>query len=626
MPDCPHNSRDVRYKNKFGAVPAGESVRYRLMLPRGIHCVAAWFVVHRDDRAEWEYHPMEWDGMQGAYSEWWRVEYAAPGAGLYWYHFEYDTDWGRARVTHAGNGLGHVAFDGDDWQLTVTDPSFSTPDWLKGGIIYQIFPDRFAKSGRETSSVPDGRILREDWGGEPEWRPTCDGKVLNNDFFGGDLKGIAEKLPYLASLGVTCLYLNPIFEAQSNHRYDTADYHAIDPLLGTQQDFSTLCEAASGFGIRILIDGVFSHTGSDSVYFNQKGRYPNIGAYQSQQSPYYSWYQFKSWPDDYESWWGVKILPEVREEDPSFLEFITGENGVVRKWLRAGASGWRLDVADELPDVFLDALRKAAKAEKKDALVLGEVWEDASNKYSYGTRRRYLLGDQLDSVMNYPFANAVLSFLRSGSSDGFFEAIISIIEHYPPQVLHLLMNHIGTHDTPRAMTALAGEDANGRGRDWQSGRRLSPAQRERGSRLMRLATVIQYTLPGVPSIYYGDEAGMEGYGDPFNRGCYPWGQEDKELLAWYRRLGAVRKSCPALLDGDFEPIWSEGGMIAFARNQGYERILTVVNRGDNDYTYALPHDWRAAKGLLGVMPWDGCLTLPPLSCALLGLGGWTEQI
>ena len=313
MPDCPHNSRDVRYKSKFGAVPAGESVRYRLMLPRGIHCVAAWFVIHRDDRGDWEYHPMEWDGMQGSYSEWWRAEYAAPEKGLYWYHFEYDTDWGRARVTHAGNGLGQVAFEGEDWQLTVTDPAFTTPEWLKGGVIYQIFPDRFCKSGSCRATVPKGRILREDWGGEPEWRPTSDGKVLNNDFFGGDLNGILEKLPALAALGVTCLYLNPVFEAQSNHRYDTADYCRIDPLLGSEEDFSALCEAAAKCKIRVVLDGVFSHTGSDSVYFNQNGRYPGLGAYQSQQSPYYSWYQFRTWPDDYASWWGVKILPEVRE-------------------------------------------------------------------------------------------------------------------------------------------------------------------------------------------------------------------------------------------------------------------------------------------------------------------------
>ena len=285
MPDCPHNSRDVRYKSKFGAVPAGESVRYRLMLPRGIHCVAAWFVVHRDDRVEWEYHPMEWDGMQGSYSEWWRTEYAAPEKGLYWYHFEYDTDWGRARVTHAGNGLGQVAFEGEDWQLTVTDPAFTTPEWLKGGIIYQIFPDRFCKGGSRRSTVPEGRVLRDDWGGEPEWRPTSDGKVLNNDFFGGNLNGIIEKLPMLAALGVTCLYLNPVFEAQSNHRYDTADYCQIDPLLGSEADFSSLCKEAAKRKIRVMLDGVFSHTGSDSVYFNQNGRYPGLGAYQSQQSP-----------------------------------------------------------------------------------------------------------------------------------------------------------------------------------------------------------------------------------------------------------------------------------------------------------------------------------------------------
>lgn len=260
--------------------------------------------------------------------------------------FEYDTDWGRARVTHAGNGLGQVAFEGEDWQLTVTDPAFTTPEWLKGGIIYQIFPDRFCKGGSRRSTVPEGRVLRDDWGGEPEWRPTSDGKVLNNDFFGGNLNGIIEKLPMLAALGVTCLYLNPVFEAQSNHRYDTADYCQIDPLLGSEADFSSLCKEAAKRKIRVMLDGVFSHTGSDSVYFNQNGRYPGLGAYQSQQSPYYSWYQFRTWPDDYASWWGVKILPEVHEEDPGFLKFITGETALCASGygpaLPAGGWMWRM--------------------------------------------------------------------------------------------------------------------------------------------------------------------------------------------------------------------------------------------------------------------------------------------
>ncbi len=255
-------------------------------------------------------------------------------------------------------------------------------------MIYQIFPDRFAGSGKAKTDVPDDRVLRTDWGGEPNWRPTKDGKVLNNDFFGGDLAGITEKLPYLASLGVTCLYLNPIFEASSNHRYDTGNYERIDPLLGTDDDLRALCEKANEHGISVILDGVFSHTGDDSKYFNKYGRYDSLGAYQSKESSYYSWYKFDKWPNKYDSWWGIDILPEVQEDEPSYIEYITGENGIARRWLRCGIRGWRLDVADELPDAFLDAFRAAVKSETPDALILGEVWEDASNKTSYGERRR----------------------------------------------------------------------------------------------------------------------------------------------------------------------------------------------------------------------------------------------
>lgn len=612
-------------KEPFGAVPCGTAVTFhcRPLATEGFsHCALVLSCEFSGTQREQEL-PLE--GFAGERLCFSGTLTAPELPDLLWYHFRF---W---REDGTGCLLDKTGYRSDgqavSWQLTVYQES-RTPGWFGAGVTYQIFPDRFCRLVPvDPAGLVGRRWVHEDWDDTPEWRPDPDGEIRNRDFFGGTLAGITSKLDDLKALGVTTLYLCPIFESASNHRYNTADYTRIDPMLGTEADFRALCAQARQRGMRVILDGVFNHTGSQSMYFNADGYYPTLGAAQSQDSPWYSWYRFHHWPDSYDSWWGIRTLPAVEESSPSYVDFIIdGKDSIIRRWLRAGASGWRLDVADELPDVFLDALRRAAKAEKADALVLGEVWEDASNKYSYGLRRRYLLGDQLDSVMNYPFANAVLSFLRSGSSDGFFDTILSIVEHYPPQVLHLLMNHIGTHDTPRALTALAGEEANGRGREWQSGRMLSPEQRARGLKLMRLATAIQYTLPGVPSIYYGDEAGMEGYGDPFNRGCYPWGQEDRELLAWYHRLGMVRRACPALADGEFEPVWSEGGMIAFARNKGSDRILTVINRGDHDYTYALPYDWRAAKGLMGVMPWEGCLTMPPLSCAVLGLGGWMEQV
>lgn len=595
----PYNSRYDYHKSIFGAVKTEQDVTFRIILPRNFRCCAARLVIKKAENDCYDFLNMQWDCMQGTDEEWWKINFTSYDAALFKYHFEYDTPWGTSRIFHKANGAAVIAAEGDDWQLTVYDKDFHTPEKFKGGIIYQIFPDRFAFSGKEKQNVPTDRILRNDRENDPYWVPTADGKVLNNDYFGGDLKGIEQKLDYLKSLGVSCIYLNPIFEAQSNHRYDTADYEKIDSLLGTEEDFKSLCKSAEKFGISIILDGVFSHTGDDSIYFNKYGRYSSLGAYRSKESPYYSWYKFNNWPDDYESWWGIKILPEVIEETPEFIEYIAGENGIARKWLRLGASGWRLDVADELPDEFLDSFRKAVKAEKSDALVLGEVWEDASNKSSYGKLRRYLLGEQLDSVMNYPFANAVTDFVREANAELFAQRIMSIVENYPKEVLDVLMNHISTHDTMRAITALAGESCAYRDRKWQSAHSLDEKSYAYGVRLLKAASAIQFTLPGVPTIYYGDEAGMQGYKDPFNRRCYPWGNENNELIEWYRLLGKIRNESMVFLDGTFEFLSSVAGCIAFARRKNNEAILVISNSNPHPITYYVKSEWCDAIDLLG---------------------------
>lgn len=595
----PYNSRYEYHKSKYGAVKTETEVTFRIILPRDFCCTAARLVIKDDADNEAQFVNMQWDCMQGDGEEWWKAEFSSDYAALFEYYFEYDTPWGTSRIYNIGDGVGTVADSGDCWQLTVYDKDFTTPDWLKGGIIYQIFPDRFNSSGEEKKNVPADRIMRSDLDGEPYWRPDENGRVLNNDYFGGDLKGIEQKLGYLESLGVTCIYLNPIFEAQSNHRYDTSDYTKIDSVLGTREDFVDLCTEAEKHGIKIILDGVFSHTGNDSRYFNQYGRYDTLGAYQSQKSEYYSWYKFNNWPDDYSSWWGIKILPEVNEENPDFIEYITGKNGIARRWLRAGASGWRLDVADELPDEFLDAFRKAVKDENKDALILGEVWENASNKSSYGKRRRYLQGEQLDSVMNYPFADAVIDFVRSGSAELFRSRITDITESYPKEVLDVLMNHISTHDTMRAVTALAGESCNYRDRSWQCSRKMNGVQYSVGVCLLKMASVIQFTLPGVPSIYYGDEAGMQGYKDPFNRCFYPWGKENTELVEWYRKLGGIRREHGAFACGDFEIISAAMGCVAYSRRNDGEALLIIANSNAHPITYYVNDEWNNAADLIG---------------------------
>lgn len=616
MEYIPFNSRSPLHKTPFGAVKQGEKITFKVVLPRSLSCSGVELVIKKDGAGEMRF-PFFWLSMQGKSEEWWCLDYVQNETGLYFYHFEYTTPWGKTAIRKNSGSCGLLSGGKNDFQLTVFEKDFQTPKWLKGNIIYQIFPDRFYCSGAEKENVPSDRVLRSDWGGEPCWRPNECGKVLNNDYFSGDLEGIKEKLPYLKSLGVGCIYLNPIFEAQSNHRYDTSDYEKVDSVLGTEDSLKELCAEAEKLGISIILDGVFSHTGDDSRYFNRRGRYDTVGAYQSEKSPFFSWYTFRSWPYDYKCWWNFETLPEVNEENESFINFITGENGVARRWLKAGVRGWRLDVADELPDKFLDEFRKAVKSEKSDALILGEVWEDASNKCSYSQRRRYLQGAQLDSVMNYPFSEAILSFIRSGIVEGFSEKILTVLENYPKCVVDVLMNHIGTHDTMRAITALAGESCEGRDRLWQSERALSFEQYERGVRLLKIAAAIQYTLPGVPSLYYGDEAGMQGYKDPFNRVCYPWGSENQDLLSYYKKLGEIRKECHCLKEGTFFTVSEMLSCLAFTRQDKTDRIFVVVNRNEQEIDYYLPEEWKNAQSLLGEKVRNGSVHLPALSAAIL---------
>ncbi len=620
------HSRNPKYRAPTGAVEAGSPVHFRITLPRELSCSAARLIMEREgDPAIIQ--DMFWCGMNGENREWWECDFTPEDTGLYFYQFEASTCRGVQRLSRGERGW--AVFGGTwRWQLTVYQAGFETPSWLEGGVMYQIFPDRFFKSDQEKAGLPAGRTYHQDWYEQPDWRPNQQGRVTNSDFFGGDLRGIAEKLPYLKSLGVTCIYLNPVFESHSNHRYDTADYSKIDPLLGTEEDFTALCQAAADLDIQVLIDGVFSHTGSDSVYFNREGRYAAAGAYNSQESPYSSWYCFHNWPDQYESWWGFDTLPNVNETNESYNEFINGEDGIVRRWLRAGASGWRLDVADELPDPFIDKLSAAAKAEDPEALVLGEVWEDASNKAAYGVRRRYLLGGQLDSVMNYPFRDAVFAFLLGGDPKAFAEAVENIVENYPPQCLRLLMNHIGTHDTERALTVLGGEPAGSRGREWQSGQKLSQRQREVGVARLKLASMLQYLLPGVPCLYYGDEAGLEGYRDPFNRACYPWGREDAELLDWYRALGKMRAEQKSILArGGYRTLRAEGNLLVMERYRLSVRedldqvfrdsLLLVVNRSERPQSImGLKLNLAGGQLVMGD-PLGAVSVLRPYGCTLL---------
>lgn len=603
----PYDSRNSLYRSKLGALTEGETLRLKLLLHKDA-CVHEAYLIIRNDNCE---KPQELRMQPSDVLEDYRFYYCdiTPSEGLYWYSFRYTSDYGEMFITKSEHSLGTVSPDGTSWQLTVFDRNYKTPDWLDGGIIYQIFPDRFNKSGEIHKNVPNDRYICDDWYSVPEHRQTEKPKFLGNDYYGGDLKGIEQKLPYLKSLGVSCIYLNPIFEAHSNHRYNTADYLKIDPLLGDEKDLESLVKAAEKQGIYIILDGVFSHTGDDSVYFDKYNRYNTVGAYNSPDSPYYSWYNFQNYPDKYSSWWGISTLPETDENDPSFSRFITGEEGVIRYWLKKGVKGFRLDVADELPDSILDKIRLAVKAEGEENFLLGEVWEDATNKISYGVRRSFLRGKQLDSVMNYPFAGAIVEYLKGGNSRDLLDTVLEILENYPPQAVKLLMNHIGTHDTARILTVLGRDSEYVGDREWQSKQKLSESEYQKGVRLLKLAAVLQYTLPGVPSLYYGDEAGMEGFGDPFCRAAYPWGRENTELLEFYKRLGKFRRSNTAFASGEFVPVYANFGEIVYIRKNEKESVLVAINRWHEPSTVEVPPEFCDATPVFGGEIKGGKLTL-----------------
>lgn len=565
---------DSSYKHPFGALRRGQPSIFNVRIPKSSQVQDLTLVMFRPGYKE-RYIALELQDESGEDNTYTCV-FTPNNPGMHQYYFTCVLDGRRRYIKRSGASVG--VFEGEElFQLTVFDPDFYTPSFIRGGIMYQIFPDRFAKSGVVHENVPEDRIIREDWWGTPYYKPDNKGVVRNNDYFGGDLRGIIEKLPYIQSLGVTVIYLNPIFEAHENHRYNTANYEKIDPLLGTEEDFRELCKKAGEMGIDIILDGVFSHTGADSIYFNKFGRYgDNTGAYRDKNSQYYPWYSFTAYPDRYESWWGITTLPNVNENNEQYTKYICGDGGILQKWIEAGARGWRLDVADELPDEFLDNLNKAVKKMGDDKIIYGEVWEDATNKESYGVRRRYLIGGQLDSVMNYPFKEAILRYVKYADGRAFRESIMTILDHYPKPAIDMLMNFLSTHDTERALTYFGGEEVGWHDKDWQSERYLDGAQYMYGVSLMKCAMVLQFFLPGVPSIYYGDEAGMEGYRDPFNRRCYPWGNENLDLIEFTKQLARIRKGTRAFEQGEMEFIEIDDKVCVFARYDKITREAAII--------------------------------------------------
>ncbi len=522
--------------------------------------------------------------------------------GLWFYWFEVlDGD----RVRYFGNSqdsLGGLAIEyGNVYEIRhfqITCHSFikKSPAWYKNAIFYQIFPDRFY-NGNEDGCVDNpkpGSFLYGSWYDEPYYIRNSAGGIDHWDFMGGNFKGIRKKIPYLKDLGITGIYLNPIFEARSCHRYDTGDYMKTDPMLGTEEEFRELCEELKENGIRIMLDGVFNHTGADSIYFNALSNYDSIGAANSKDSPYYSWYRFKNYPFIYDCWWGVTDLPNVNEEDPSYRNFITGKDGVIKKWIEAGASGWRLDVADELPDDFIRDIRKSMEEmtpssgstqneDESEYVLIGEVWEDASNKIAYSKRREYLYGNELHGVMNYPFKDTLIRYLRGEiSAEYIYRVYMSLYENYPPEAFYSSLNSLSTHDTRRIATELGGPEK------------------------VRMACAALFFSPGVPCIYYGDEAGLKGQRDPYNRAGFPWGREDIEYMQMYREMTRLRKENEVLTGGSYRPFFMDGlfGILRYGEEKG--AMALVLNPSDEEkfidiqvHTHVVNRNYRIKEDIPG---------------------------
>ena len=567
-----HNSQNVYYRSTVGACEAGTILRLGLRLKTREEVRQVLLRLWRDGKGEKLYN-LETSDDYGAEEKFYKVKVQMPDTGcLIWYYFIIVTASGTQFYGNNQDQVGGVGqlYDAapPSFQVTVYDKGAKTPDWFKHSVMYQIFPDRFCRVGDKL--IPKkGAVYHADWSDDPCYYKDPDTKeIVAYDFFGGNLKGIESKLSYLKDLGISTIYLNPVFESESNHHYDTGDYHKIDPILGTNEDFHHLVQTAKDQGIHIIIDGVFSHTGSNSRYFNRAGQYDTIGAFQSKDSPYFEWYNFRNFPYEYDSWWNFNTLPNVTETTPSYMDFIIRKpDSVLHHWMNEGVSGWRLDVIDEIPAEFSQTFYRELKSINPDAVMIGEVWEDASHKVAYGQQREYLCGHEMDSAMNYPFRQHLFDFLM-GYIDGNLaqRRLESLRENYPKENFYAMMNLIGSHDVVRALTFL-GEAPfyDSMPAIEQSRYRMDDDHYNLGLARLLMATLFQMTYPGVPCVYYGDEIAMQGFKDPYNRRPMNWEHGDSYVLEHYKKYIRERNEHMALQTGELLPLYGSGDILAYAR-------------------------------------------------------------
>lgn len=588
------DGRDATFR---GAFASGEKPCFSLTLPRRAGVICPVLRIRRDTGAPGEEaldsspHDIPFVRKDGAFGGFEPTDtYSLTldlaemcgdgGSGLFYYEIIFM----RGLDTLFSDSVDNVRFrlsekSGVPFRLLVYPDGFETPD-VGGGIMYHVFVDRFArgkgpvsyKGGARVSELPPDR-----W--KPGYAAVRGGNVDNLDFFGGSLWGVAEKIPYLRSLGVSMIYLSPVSDSPSNHKYDTSDYMKVDGGFGGDEALLSVISEAKKAGMKVIIDGVYNHTGDESPYFR---------AASDPASSYRDWYCFDKDAQGgigYECWWGIRILPKLNLGNPAVRDFITAPGGVAEKYIKMGVSGIRLDVADELPDDFLSQLRETVKKADPQGFIVGEVWENAADKIAYGRRRGYFRGKQLDSVMNYPFRSAVIDFVRYRDSGFLADELTEIYASYPRCVCDVLMNVVGTHDTERVLTLLGaperaldacGESDNAKLEAFV----LSASERAQGIRRLKLVSTVQYTVYGFPCVYYGDENGMEGMGDPFCRRPFDSSHRDEELFSHYKKLGEIRRGEDVFNRGEFRVTRVLPGYIEYVREKNGRRVTVAANMSD----------------------------------------------
>lgn len=572
------NSRNTLFKKPFGACATNEIIKFTFPIKNDFYAEGVELVLRKGETIT--RYPLQLKEQITGYNVFY-IELTLKHSGNYFYRFEISKN---NSICFVGKGQNSQALVKDwlpEWQLSIYNETSDVPQQYNGGTIYHIFVDRFCRVGEP--KTPNVGILKE-WT-EDINIAGADGIYRADDFYGGNLQGIISKLPYLEELGITMLYLSPVFESMSNHRYDTGDYSKIDRLLGDEKDFKELIDKAKERGMGVMLDGVFNHTGADSLYFNKFNRYPTLGAYQSKQSPYYDWFTFNNFPDDYECWWGITVVPTVSRRAKGYQDLIAGDKGILNKWTKLGLSGWRLDVVDELSSEFVEQIYASIKKSNKDAIIIGEVWEDASTKHSYGEEREYFAGAQLDGVMNYPFKTAILDYMSNNDGDAFIENVMTICENYPIKALNTCMTLLDSHDTVRAINSLANINIKHTNKQWRRSFRLSDSEYNKGKRKLLVASCLQYFLPGMPTVYYGDEIGMQGFEDPINRRPFDLSKADTEILEHYKKLGKLRKDNPSAFAGMPDEFFNDSNIIYVKR----QNMLLIANSTKHTHNLDKPY-------------------------------------